>query len=96
VCGSGGVVIQVDNSVNLIASRFGKPFDGHKPSFTTGSCHSDIEQGFAGELIEFVSAVHEKRRPQADIRESCHTLAIFEAMWASAQCGQPAKVEFLP
>ncbi|HEV7300215.1 MAG TPA: Gfo/Idh/MocA family oxidoreductase [Tepidisphaeraceae bacterium] len=94
ICGSGSVVIHVENSIDMTATLKGKPFDGHSPSFTTGSDHSDIQQGFAGELIEFVNAVRDKREPEANIRQACHTIAIFEAMWTSAQDGKPVKVEF--
>ena len=95
VCGSNGVVLTIANSINLTALKSGKPFDGHYPSFTTGSNFGDEEQGYSGELIEFVKAVREKREPEANIRQACHALAIFEAMWASAQAGgQTQKVEF--
>jgi predicted dehydrogenase len=97
ICGSGGVVIKVSNSINLLATKNGRPFDGHFPSFTTGSNFGDVEQGYSGELVEFVSAIQEQREPEANIRQACHALAIFEAMWTSAQSGgKPADVEFQP
>lgn len=95
VCGSNTCVLQIGNSINLTALKAGRPFDGHYPSFTTGSNFGDVEQGYSGELIEFVKAIREQREPEANIRQACHALAIFEAMWASAQNGgKPHDVEF--
>ncbi len=94
-CGSGGTVIHVDNSINLLATKHGRPVDGYTPSFTTGRQFSDIEQGFAGELVAFVNAVRDGCEPEASIRQACHTLAIFEAMWLSANNGgKPVSVEY--
>jgi hypothetical protein len=83
-------------SINLLATKHGRPVDGYTPSFTGGQ-FSDIEQGFAGELVEFVNAVREGREPAASIRQACHTLAIFEAMWVSTNNGgKPVSVEATP
>lgn len=93
--GSGGIKVRVDNSIRMLATRNGQPFEIHDPSFTTGSCFSDIEQGFSGELQAFVRAIRENNlHPEANIQHACHALAIFEAMWASAQSGNRHTVEY--
>jgi predicted dehydrogenase len=94
-CGSGGLVVRVDNSTEMVATRQGRPIDGYQPSWTTGGAFSDEEQGFSGQLLEFVDAIRQARAPRSDIRQACHALALFEAMWASRD-GKPSEVEFLP
>lgn len=96
VTGSGGRVIRVENSIDMVALDRGKPFDAHKPSFTTGGSTSDIEQGFAGELQEFVDAIAENREPESSIAQATHTMAVFEAMWKSADSGKVEEVTYQP
>ncbi len=96
IAGAGGVTINVGNSVEMQASRRGQPFTAHQPSFTVGCCFSDVEQGFAGELQEFVDAIAERREPESSIARATHTLAVFEAMWTSAQTGRVEEVEYQP
>lgn len=94
--GTGGLVIEVENSVEMVASRGGRPIDGYTVPWVVGNHFSDIEQGFVGELAEFVDAVKTRCEPEANIRESCHTMAIFEALWTSGQTGELVKVESIP
>lgn len=94
LCGTGGIDVQIDNSISLLATHAGHPIDAHWPAFTNGLYFSDIEQGFAGELVEFVSAVRDQRRPLTSIEDGAHSLAIFEAFWESAESGQPVEVAF--
>ncbi len=48
--GNGGVWVQVDNSVEMIAFHLDQPIAAHKPEFVAGTSHSSVEQGFSGEL----------------------------------------------
>ena len=96
ITGTGGVTVRVANSIEMLALRGDQPFAAHRPSFTTGNSFSDIEQGFAGELKEFVAAIRENRRPESDITQATHTLAVFEAMWQSSQTDLEVHVEYQP
>jgi len=95
LCGDGGVEVTVENSINLQAARFGRPFALHRPSFTTGGGFSDIEQGFAGELAAFVEAIRTGRANEATIQQATHTLAVFEAMMRSVGSGDHAPMEVI-
>ena len=93
VAGDGGMEATVDNSIDLRAARNGQPFAAHRPSFTTGGAFSDIEQGFAGELIAFVEAIWAGRATEATIQQATHTLAVFEAMMQSLESPDHAVAE---
>lgn len=94
--GTSGMVVETSNSTVLEATLHGRPVEVHRPDYTTGNSFSDIEQGFAGELAEFTNAVRESREPRENgIRSACHSLAVFEAMWASFGSGRAEDVEFV-
>ncbi len=96
VTGSQRITVRVDNSIDMLAQRGDQPFAAHKPSFTTGSAFGDIEQGFAGELQEFASAIRESRPAESNISQATHTMAVFEAMWESAHGGGEVAVRYQP
>src|SRR4028119_1645874 len=64
--GSGGICIQVDNSVEMSAFKFDEPIAAHKPEFVAGSSLSAVEQGFSGELQAFVDAIQNGTQPDAN------------------------------
>jgi predicted dehydrogenase len=105
--GDGGVCIQVDNSVEMIAFALDQPIAAHKPDFVAASTDSPKELGFAGELQAFVDAIsaagdstrgssgHDTPRgagPRSEIAESLHTMAIIEAIQKSSQDGASVEV----
>ena len=92
VCGSGGVTVRTENSIVMQAFKGDQPFAAHSPSFTQ-SKNGHVEQGFVGELQEFVAAIREEREPESSIETSAHSIAIHDAVVRSAACGQPVAVE---
>ncbi len=91
--GSGGICIQVDNSVEMSAFKFDEPIAAHKPEFVSGNSFSSVEQGFSGELQAFVDAIQTGTRPDANIEHATHAMAILKAVKQSLTTGQPADVE---
>lgn len=77
--------IQIDNSVEMMAFKNGVPFAAHKPDFSTGGSHSIVEQGFAGELQEFVDSIREGRMPVSNVEETAHSSQIYEAIKKSEE-----------
>ena len=93
-CGSNQVTVQTQNSIFMQAYKGDQPFARHYPNFTqSGKGH--VEQGFVGELQEFVAAIREGREPKSSIETSAHCLAIYEASVRSAESGHPEAVEAL-
>lgn len=88
-----GTFIQVDNSVEMMAFKNGVPFAAHKPDFSTGGSHSIVEQGFAGELQEFVDAIREGRMPVSNVEETAHSSQIYEAIRQAAETRQTVFLE---
>jgi predicted dehydrogenase len=94
ILGSEGVVITVDNSIEMIASQHGQPFAAHKPDFVNGSAQGGVEQGFVGELQAFVEAIRSGQPPEANIEQATHTMAVYEAIQQSAaDAGRTVEVE---
>jgi predicted dehydrogenase len=91
--GSGGICIQVDNSVEMNAFKFDEPVAAHKPEFVAGTSLSAAEQGFSGELQAFVDAIENGTQPDASIEHAVHAMAILKAVKQSSDSGQPAEVE---
>ena len=91
-CGSDGVTVRTQNSIFMQAYKGNQPFAQHCPSFTQ-SGHGHVEQGFVGELQEFVRAIRGGYEPKSSIEESVHSIAIYEAVKRSAETGQPEEVE---
>lgn len=94
--GSGGICIQVDNSVEMNAYRFDEPIAAHKPEFAAGSSSSAIEQGFSGELQAFVDAIRSGTKPEASIEHAVHAMSILEAVKESLASGQSKQVKVAP
>ncbi len=93
-CGSNQVTVRTQNSIFMQAYKVNQPFAQHRPNFTQGG-KGHVEQGFVGELREFVSAIREDREPKSSIEKSAHSIAIYEACIRSAETGQPDDVEQL-
>ncbi len=91
-CGSNGVTIRTQNSIFMQAYRGNQPFAQHRPNFTQGG-KGHVEQGFVGELQEFVGAIREGREPESSIEKSAQSIAIYEAVERSAETGGPERVE---
>ncbi|MFP4058174.1 MAG: Gfo/Idh/MocA family protein [Candidatus Brocadiia bacterium] len=85
--------VVVRNSVDMVRYQGDQPVAAHWPSFSHGACDSAVEQGFVGELQEFVDAIRERREPESSIPSATHTLAIHEAIERSVREGQAAEVE---
>jgi predicted dehydrogenase len=90
--GDGGVCVQVDNSVEMIAFAMEKPIAAHKPNFVAGSSNSAVEQGFVGELRAFVEAVRGGPSPVSSIEEAAHTMEIIEAIEESVRTGHSLEI----
>lgn len=93
VIGSGAVRVNIDNSTAMLAINGDQPFAMHQPDWTNGANFSAIEQGFAGELQEFVQAIHEKRQPEANARQCLHTMALYDAVVRAWDADRPVRVE---
>ena len=93
VIGTGGVCVQVDNSVEMVAFKYDQPVGAHKPEFVAGNSDSLVEMGFAPELQAFVDAIASGRQPESSIAESAHTMAIIEAIQRAAASGAVVDVE---
>ena len=91
--GSGGICIQVDNSVEMNAFKFDEPVAAHKPEFVAGNSLSAVEQGFSGELQAFVDAIQTGTKPEASIEHAVHAMAILQAVKQSFLSGQAVEVE---
>ena len=85
--GGPGQFISLENSVQLMRYDGDKIMDWHNPSFSTAGGDSLIETGFAGELVEFVSAIQEQREPESSITSSYQTMRLYEAIAHSAAAG---------
>ena len=93
-CGSNQVTVRTQNSIFMQAYKGNQPFAQHYPNFTQGG-KGHVEQGFVGELQEFVAAIRENREPKSSIEKSAESVAIYEACMRSAESGQPEDVEKL-
>ncbi len=91
-CGSNGVTVRTQNSIFMQAYKGNQPFAQHYPNFTQGG-HGHVEQGFVGELQEFVKAIRGNCEPKSTIEESVQSIAIYEAVKRSAETGKSEKVE---
>ena len=85
--GAGGVSVQVDNSTEMWAAKDNQPFAHHKPDWVSGSSLGPVEQGYSGELQAFVDAIAGGHDPEANMTQATHTMAVYEAMQASAANG---------
>jgi predicted dehydrogenase len=93
-CGGGQMTVRVRNSIIMQAFRGDQPVAAHNPSFIA-SGHGHVEQGFVGELQEFVAAIREGREPESGIESSAHSMAVHDAAERSAESGRPEDVEQL-
>ena len=85
--GSGGVVVRCTDSIEMTASKNGQPFAAYKNDFVNGSANGGIEQGFVGELQAFIDAIRSGEPPEGNIEQGTHTMAVYEAIQASAAAG---------
>ena len=86
-CGSNQVTVRTQNSIFMQAYKGDQPFARHYPNFTQGG-KGHVEQGFVGELQEFVEAIRENREPKSSIESSAHSIAIYDAIQRSVKSGQ--------
>lgn len=91
--GSPGNFISLDNSIEYVRYQGSRIVEHHHPSFSTAGADSLIETGFAGELEEFIRCVQSGDTPESSIESSSRTMALFDAIAASAASGQPCRVE---
>ncbi|MEX0885643.1 MAG: Gfo/Idh/MocA family oxidoreductase [Phycisphaeraceae bacterium] len=85
IVGTGGVSIRLQNATEMLAARDNVPFAHHKPDWVSGSSLGPIEQGYSGEIQAFIDAIADGRQPEANIEQSAHTMAIYEAIQQSAE-----------
>lgn len=91
--GGGGVCVQVDNSVEMNAYKLDQPIASHKPEFVSGTSLSAIEQGFSGELQAFVEAIRSGTKPDANVEDAVHAMAILHAVREAMKTGRAVDVE---
>jgi virulence factor len=91
--GSGGVVVHVDNSVEMIAFQYGRPIAAHKPEFVAGTSNSLVEMGFVGELQAFVDAIRNATRPESSIENAARAMAVLDAVKKATASGRREKVD---
>lgn len=91
--GAGGVCIQVDNSVEMLAFKYDQPIAAHKPEFVAGTSLSAVEQGFSGELVAFVEAVRNGTEPDANAADSLHVMEVLTAVKRSMESGRAEEVQ---
>lgn len=93
---TGGLCVQVDNSVDMLAFHLDQPVGAHRPEFVAGNSHSSTEQGFLGELQAFADAIARNDiEPEGSISRTGHCLAVIEAMRRSLAERKPLPVEAL-
>ncbi len=90
--GANGVIVQVDNSVEMIAFQRDVPFAAHKPEFVAGSSQSPVELGFLGELQAFVDALATGVAADSGPAAAYHTMQIIEAVEESIRQGAPVVI----
>lgn len=81
--GSNHRAVRTYNSIEMVAFASDQHAEVHHPQFTHGGTHGGVEQGFVGELQEFVDAIREDRKPESSITEAAHTMAIYEGVQRS-------------
>jgi predicted dehydrogenase len=86
-------LIHITDALEMRAYHKGVPFAAHMPDFSTGSSHSSVEQGFAGELQEYVDAIREGRMPVSNVEETAHSTQIYEAIKKSIELRQMVDLE---
>jgi predicted dehydrogenase len=91
--GAGGMCVQIDNSVEMMAFCKDRPIAAHKPEFVSGSSHSSVEMGFVGELQAFVDAIAAGGQPESNIEQATHTMAVLEAIQEAVRRGTSVSVE---
>lgn len=93
VTGAPGEFAGVENSIRM--RRYSKQtiVDWHDPSFSTAGGDSLVETGFAGELIEFVTAVRDGREPESSIASSYRSMVLYDAINRSARTQGPIAID---
>ena len=86
-------IVQIHGSIDMLAFKEGVPIAAYRPDFAMGRSHSIVEQGFSGEIQEFVDAIKENRQPISNIEESSHAPQIYEAIKESIATGQKVILE---
>ncbi|MFB9274249.1 Gfo/Idh/MocA family protein [Cohnella cellulosilytica] len=86
-------IVQVHGSIDMLAFREGAPIGAYRPDFAMGRSHSIVEQGFSGEIQEFIDAIRENRQPVSHIEQSSHAPQIYEAIKKSIETGQTVFLE---
>ncbi len=94
VLGTGMNAVSVKDGLFCTAYQGNDPCGGFTPSFSASGNSSDL-QGFRGEMQAFIDAIANGRKPDGDIRDLCHTAAIYEAIVRSIDSAQPERVEVL-
>jgi len=74
----------IENSTELHAFVDDRIALWHKPSFSTSVGDSLIETGFAGEIVEFATAIQQNREPESSIASSYRTMLLYEAILEAA------------
>lgn len=83
----GGNFMTMSNSSRWRITLDGKPAEWREPSTFTSAGDSGNDTGHLAELVDFVAAVREKRSTRSNIEESCKSMALYEAIRASAEGG---------
>jgi predicted dehydrogenase len=83
----GGNFMTLSNSSRWRITQDGKPSEWREPSTFTRGGDSGNDTGHLAELVDFVAAVREGRSTRSNIVESAKSLALYEAIRASAENG---------
>jgi myo-inositol 2-dehydrogenase/D-chiro-inositol 1-dehydrogenase len=82
VTGSSGQSISIPHAGKMVRYDGGAVVEAYETAFAVTD--SLVEQGYVGELQEFLAAVRERREPEASIESSYRTMLLYEAIERSA------------
>jgi predicted dehydrogenase len=93
VVGAAGESVSMPHAGRMTHYRARDVVDAYETPFAVTD--SLVEQGYVGELAEFLAAVREGREPEASIESSYRTMLLYEAIEESAAARQPVRVPTL-
>lgn len=90
----GGNFMTVHNSSTWRITENEKPTEWREPPTFTSSGDSGNDTGHLAEIAEFLAAIREKRTTRSEIYQSYKSMALYEAILASAQSSSAIKLSY--
>ena len=88
----GGHFMTIHNSSVWRIAEDGTPAEWREPPTFTSAGDSGNDTGHLAELVDFLAAIQEGRTTRSNIHESAKSMALYEAIAASAKSGQAVDV----